>query len=163
MLMNRIVFRIVAHSSVGKLDGLLNSTLRSNITYLVWGPPGSLKPHQGSITRWATKALKKFEPKPIIYVTFENQNRTTNYFDTVWMLENNRSRDDMKTWLSTGFFSVVTALNFCDSLTIFGLDAQNSCSSNSTKHIKVSFCQIKFDKPWISKPSFSTAKKQFKV
>ena len=118
------------------MDRIVNSSLGEKITYLLWGPPATLSGN-GSIAKWASRTLQKIKPKPHLYVSFENANSSTTYFDLIWALENNRSRETTKTWLSTGFFSVVTALNFCDSVTIFGLDAQNSCENNSTKQIRV--------------------------
>ena len=121
----------------------MNKSLGSNITYLLWGPDSAVKTPNGSITRWATKILQTLAPKPIIYVTFENGHSTTPFFRTIWKLENNGSVFDVNKWLTTGFHSVVTALNFCDSLTIFGLDAQKSCEDKAKNKIKVSFCQTR--------------------
>ena len=113
---------------------------KSATTYLVWGPTDSLT-QTGPISKWASASLKTIKPKPKIFMSFGTENDTygIQYFDEVWNLEKMKTKTKSKVWLSTGFFTVVTALNFCNSITIFGLDAKDqNCDSEDTISHKVS-------------------------
>ena len=106
-------------------------------TYIGYGGPIEHEIH-GAVWNWAMKALTDVSPqtKVFTFVTTEH-NPSSDYFNKLWTLETNRSLKQTKTILSNGFYSVITALNLCESVTIFGLDGNSSCNDGK-QNVKVS-------------------------
>ena len=121
---------------------IVREDVLKNVTYLVWAPPSTLTP-QGAIMKWAQKVLPQVKSKLRIFVSFPTKDNTSGleYFDNVWELENaGKQLKKREVWLSTGFFSIVTSLNFCSSITIFGLDAGKlDCYKKFPRKQKVMF------------------------
>ena len=59
----------------------------------------------------------------------------TMYFDKMWVLETGTDAWLSHTWLSTGFFTVVTAFNICEEVTLFGFAQSDHCRKKK-RHTK---------------------------
>ena len=124
------------------MSRIVREDASKNVTYLIWGPSATTQP-DGVIAKWVRKLPSKLR----VFLTFATANNPSglNYFDDIWALESSGRRSKQKVWLSTGFFTVVTSLNFCSSVTIFGLDAKElQCGTAKERDLKVRLYEFSF-------------------
>ena len=88
----------------------------------------------GNAMKKAQKMLNLTNSKLTMYTA---KLKSTKYFDDMWREEKKQSRDATTTWLTTGFFSMVTALNVCDQITTFGFMTPEDCKLPQNAHFKV--------------------------
>ena len=117
-----------------------NETKGGNfVKYLGIGPQGTMLPGERFPT-WANLSVRSLGPTAQLFLIKTVDNRTeasSSYFADIWTLETNQTLEKSKTWMTMGFFSVVVALNLCDSVFIFGMDTGVSCAPGNNKKIKV--------------------------
>ena len=125
------MFRVIAHSAINNIPSNLSKfelTIQKT-TYLVWGPHHDVR-SSGSAYKWAltTHDFIADHRTPNVKVFIVGSKNTTNYFDGIWEEERGVNRTTTSTWLSTGFFTMVTALNVCDQVTLFGFVKRTDCA-----------------------------------
>merc|ERR1712226_230132 len=133
--------RVVAHSSDNSAKLLLPFESLHNTTYLIWGPKQSVeKGHRGYARRFAQNTYQKYNKTMDVFIV--KNDTSTMYFDNIWVLERGLNRSETHTWLSTGFFTVVTALNICEEVRLFGFVQDDHCrKGNSSKDYKYQYDQ----------------------
>ncbi|XP_075263450.1 alpha-N-acetylgalactosaminide alpha-2,6-sialyltransferase 5-like [Convolutriloba macropyga] len=119
---------VIAHSAVNHVSKISKMESDDKKTYLVWGPNRSVLPDKYAY-KFAKRMFHNYKKTIKVYIV-----KSEKYFDTIWELQNKTPRNATRTWLSTGFFSVVTALNICNQITLFGFVRQNYCDGNNTQH-----------------------------
>ncbi|XP_063724073.1 alpha-N-acetylgalactosaminide alpha-2,6-sialyltransferase 5-like [Symsagittifera roscoffensis] len=127
----RTTHRVIAHSAINNIPSNLSISELTNekTTYLIWGPHHDVR-SSGSAYKWAlrTHDFVADHRTPNVKVFIVGSKNTTNYFDGIWEEERGVNRTTTSTWLSTGFFTMVTALNICDQVTLFGFVKRTDCA-----------------------------------
>ncbi|XP_069795397.1 alpha-N-acetylgalactosaminide alpha-2,6-sialyltransferase 3 isoform X1 [Narcine bancroftii] len=123
----RTTVRVVSHTSVPLLQqkqlhyfGEGNET-----TYVIWGPYRNMRQDgRGATYNELRKLARKF-PQAKIYLTTEERMK---YCDRLFKQETGKDRVLSGTYLSTGWFTLVLAMEVCPKIHIFGMINDTYCS-----------------------------------
>lgn len=138
---NRTTVRIIAHSSlqqVLKHKELLDS--RQDTVYIFWGPRNFMRRDGKGHIFNSLRELKHAMPKLKIYIMSRFQMLK---IDELFKKESGTDRRKANWWLSTGFFSMATALELCDKISVFGMVPPDHCSSPSRSPVPYHYYQPK--------------------
>ncbi|XP_078264299.1 alpha-N-acetylgalactosaminide alpha-2,6-sialyltransferase 3 [Rhinoraja longicauda] len=134
---SRTSVRVVSHTSVPLLQqraqyyfGEANETV-----YVIWGPLRTMRQDGRGATYNELRRLARKYPQAKIYVTTEER---MNYCDRIFKMETGKDRILSGTYLSTGWFTLVLAMEVCPKIHIFGMVNNTYCSlhrSGSRKKI----------------------------
>lgn len=119
--------RVVSHTSVplllkNELYYFENST---DITYVFWGPERNMRQDgKGHIFNALLKIARKYPNVKIYVVTREK----IEYCDDVFQNETGKNRMKTGAFLSTGFFTMILAIDMCESIHVYGMIDDNYCS-----------------------------------
>ncbi|XP_035247075.1 alpha-N-acetyl-neuraminyl-2,3-beta-galactosyl-1,3-N-acetyl-galactosaminide alpha-2,6-sialyltransferase isoform X3 [Anguilla anguilla] len=119
--------RVVSHTSVPLI--LKNETYyfqqSAGTVYVVWGPERNMRQDgKGKIFNVLLKAAKKYSHAKIYVVTREK----IQYCDGLFQNETGKNRMQSGAFLSTGFFTMVLAMDMCDSIQVYGMISDDYCS-----------------------------------
>ncbi|XP_032425984.1 alpha-N-acetyl-neuraminyl-2,3-beta-galactosyl-1,3-N-acetyl-galactosaminide alpha-2,6-sialyltransferase [Xiphophorus hellerii] len=123
----RTTFRVVSHTSVPLLVENKQYYFKqsADTTYVFWGPKRNMRQDgEGIIFNVLLKLAVKY-PKLNMYVMTQDK---IEYCDSVF--QNETGKDRMKTgaFLSTGFFTMILAMDMCDRISVYGMIDDNYCS-----------------------------------
>lgn len=124
---SRSTVRVVSHTSAPLLikNELYYFRQSSNTTYVFWGPERNMRQDgKGRVYNALLKMAKKYPDAKIYYVTREK----IQYCDNVFQNETGKNRMKTGAFLSTGFFTMILALDVCDSIHVYGMIDSNYCS-----------------------------------
>ncbi|KAK7896451.1 hypothetical protein WMY93_021776 [Mugilogobius chulae] len=119
--------RVVSHTSVPLLIRNEHYYFRqsANTTYVFWGPERNMRQDgKGKVYNALLKITKKYPEVKIYAVTKEK----IEYCDDVFQNETGKNRMKTGAFLSTGFFTMILALDMCDSVNVYGMIDNNYCS-----------------------------------
>ncbi|XP_005346105.1 alpha-N-acetylgalactosaminide alpha-2,6-sialyltransferase 6 isoform X2 [Microtus ochrogaster] len=123
---NKTTFRIVAHSSVFRVlrkpQEFVNRTPET--VFIFWGPPNKMQKPQGSILRVIQRAGLAFPNMEAYAVSPARMQQ----FDDLFRGETGKDREKSHSWLSTGFFTMVIAVELCDHVHVYGMVPPDYCS-----------------------------------
>ncbi|XP_066569029.1 alpha-N-acetylgalactosaminide alpha-2,6-sialyltransferase 6 isoform X2 [Amia ocellicauda] len=124
---NRSTIRVVAHSSVYRIirrpSEFLNKT--PDPVLIFWGPPTKIsKDAKGTLFRLIQKVSMAFTNLS----TFIIAPKKMRQFDDLFHKETGRDREKSRSWLSTGWFTMVIAIEMCDSIHVYGMVPPYYCS-----------------------------------
>ncbi|CAG5867663.1 unnamed protein product [Menidia menidia] len=124
---SRTAVRVVSHTSVPLL--VKNETYyfqqSANTTYVFWGPERNMRQDgKGPIFNLLLKMAIKYPEAKIYAVTRDK----IQYCDSVFQNETGKNRMKTGAFLSTGFFTMILAMDMCDSITVYGMIDNNHCS-----------------------------------
>ncbi|XP_053417381.1 alpha-N-acetylgalactosaminide alpha-2,6-sialyltransferase 6 isoform X1 [Nycticebus coucang] len=123
---NKTTFRVVAHSSVFRVlrrpQEFVNRTPET--VFIFWGPPSKMQKPQGSLVRVIQRAGLAF-PNMEAYAVSPTRMRQ---FDDLFRGETGKDREKSHSWLSTGWFTMVIAVELCDHVHVYGMVPPNYCS-----------------------------------
>ncbi|XP_045419297.1 alpha-N-acetylgalactosaminide alpha-2,6-sialyltransferase 6 isoform X1 [Lemur catta] len=123
---NKTTFRVVAHSSVFRVlrrpQEFVNRTPET--VFIFWGPPNKMQKPQGSLVRVIQRAGLVF-PNMEAYAVSPTRMRQ---FDDLFRGETGKDREKSHSWLSTGWFTMVIAVELCDHVHVYGMVPPNYCS-----------------------------------
>uniref|UniRef100_A0A8C6UE61 Alpha-N-acetylgalactosaminide alpha-2,6-sialyltransferase 3 n=1 Tax=Neogobius melanostomus TaxID=47308 RepID=A0A8C6UE61_9GOBI len=124
---SRTTVRVVSHTSAPLL--IKNEhyffTQSRNTTYVFWGPERNMRQDgKGRIFNALLKMAKKYPDANIYSVTREK----IQYCDNIFQNETGKNRMKTGAFLSTGFFTMILALDVCDSIHVYGMIDNNYCS-----------------------------------
>ncbi|NWI11299.1 SIA7D sialyltransferase, partial [Crypturellus soui] len=121
----RCTLRVVSHSSVPLL--LKNQHYffeqSQETVYVVWGPPKKMSREQGLTYRLLLEVMEKY-PSLQIY-TFTEEKMA--YCDAVFQNETGKNRMKSGTFLSTGWFTMILAMELCEQILVFGMVTDQYC------------------------------------
>lgn len=130
----RTSVRIMAHSSLQRVlrnrQQLLNSSL--DTVFIFWGPSQVMRRDGKGHVFNNLRQLKQTMPKVKIYIISRIQMLK---FDELFKKETGIDRRKSNSWLSTGWFSMATALELCDKISVFGMVPPDYCSSPSRRSV----------------------------
>ncbi|XP_077001969.1 alpha-N-acetylgalactosaminide alpha-2,6-sialyltransferase 6 isoform X3 [Tamandua tetradactyla] len=123
---NKTTFRVVAHSSVFRVlrrpQEFVNRTPET--VFIFWGPPSKMQKPQGSLVRVIQRAGLAF-PSMEAYAVSPTRMRQ---FDDLFRGETGKDREKSHSWLSTGWFTMVIAVELCDHVHVYGMVPPDYCS-----------------------------------
>ncbi|XP_071379422.1 alpha-N-acetyl-neuraminyl-2,3-beta-galactosyl-1,3-N-acetyl-galactosaminide alpha-2,6-sialyltransferase [Centroberyx affinis] len=124
---SRTSVRVVSHTSVPLL--LKNEHYyfqrSADTTYVFWGPERNMRQDgKGHIFNVLLKIAEKYPNVRIYAVTREK----IQYCDSVFQNETGKNRMKTGAFLSTGFFTMILAMDMCDSINVYGMIDDNYCS-----------------------------------
>ncbi|KAM4532796.1 alpha-N-acetyl-neuraminyl-2,3-beta-galactosyl-1,3-N-acetyl-galactosaminide alpha-2,6-sialyltransferase isoform 1-T2 [Fundulus diaphanus] len=124
---SRTNVRVVSHTSVPLLVKSERYYFKqsANTTYVIWGPEKNMRQDGRGVTfntllKLATKYLKAK-----IYMVTRDK---IQYCDNVFQNETGLNRMKTGAFLSTGFFSMILAMDMCDSISVYGMIDDNYCN-----------------------------------
>ncbi|XP_026312927.1 alpha-N-acetylgalactosaminide alpha-2,6-sialyltransferase 6 isoform X1 [Piliocolobus tephrosceles] len=123
---NKTTYRVVAHSSVFRVlrrpQEFVNRTPET--VFIFWGPPNKMQKPQGSLVRVIQRAGLVF-PNMEAYAVSPGRMQQ---FDDLFRGETGKDREKSHSWLSTGWFTMVIAVELCDHVHVYGMVPPNYCS-----------------------------------
>ncbi|KAK2499760.1 hypothetical protein MC885_021532 [Smutsia gigantea] len=129
---NKTTFRVVAHSSVFRVlrrpQEFVNRTPET--IFIFWGPPNKMQKPQGSLVRVIQRAGLVF-PNMEAYAVSPGRMRQ---FDDLFRGETGKDREKSHSWLSTGWFTMVIAVELCDHVHVYGMVPPDYCSRKGNHH-----------------------------
>ncbi|CAL8384435.1 alpha-N-acetyl-neuraminyl-2,3-beta-galactosyl-1,3-N-acetyl-galactosaminide alpha-2,6-sialyltransferase [Gadus morhua] len=124
---NRTTVRVVSHTSVPLLLREQNQLLRSSMgtTYVFWGPERHMRQDgKGRVFNALLKTAREHQGLGIYTLTKER----IQYCDQVFENETGKNRMKTGSFLSTGFFTMILAMDVCESILVYGMVDKNYCS-----------------------------------
>ncbi|KAK1803703.1 hypothetical protein P4O66_021110 [Electrophorus voltai] len=124
---NRTSVRMVSHTSVPHL--LRGERLffghDADTRYVVWGPERNMRQDGKGQVFNALAALARRHPPAHLYAVSREK---VLYCDRVFQEETGKDRMKSGAFLSTGFFTLILALEVCDSVDVYGMMDGSYCS-----------------------------------
>ncbi|XP_078406209.1 alpha-N-acetylgalactosaminide alpha-2,6-sialyltransferase 6-like isoform X2 [Cetorhinus maximus] len=122
----KTTLRVVAHSSVYRVikkpQEFLNKS--QEVVCIFWGPPSKMqKSNRGNMYRLIHQADLRFSNLSAFIVAPKKMQQ----FDELFRRETGRDRKKSHSWLSTGWFTMVIAIELCDNLQVYGMVPSNHC------------------------------------
>ncbi|XP_053551838.1 alpha-N-acetylgalactosaminide alpha-2,6-sialyltransferase 6 isoform X2 [Bombina bombina] len=124
---NRTTFRVVAHSSVPIVLRRPQEFLSRSPgqTLIFWGPPNRMQQNsKTNLYHIIHRASMAFPNVSAFVVSPRNMMR----FDQLFQAETGRDREKSHSWLSTGWFTMVIAVELCNKVHVYGMVPPNYCS-----------------------------------
>lgn len=136
--------RVVSHTSVPLI--LKNETYyfeqSVGTVYVVWGPEKKMRQDgKGRTFNALQKAAKKFPHAKIYMLTREK----VQYCDGLFQNETGKNRMLSGAYLSTGFFTMVLAMEMCDSIHVYGMISYDYCSQANHTAVPYHYYEKRMD------------------
>ncbi|KAM4635123.1 alpha-N-acetylgalactosaminide alpha-2,6-sialyltransferase 6 isoform 2-T2 [Polymixia lowei] len=124
---NRTSLRVVAHSSVFRVarrpNEFLNRTSSSPVI-IFWGPPTKIgKDAKGTLYRLIQRVSMTYSNLSFFTIAPNKMHK----FDSLFHRETGRDRKKSQSWLSTGWFTMVIAIEMCDNIKVYGMVPASYC------------------------------------
>ncbi|NXO21626.1 SIA7D sialyltransferase, partial [Cisticola juncidis] len=122
----RCTFRVVSHTSVPLL--LRNQPYffqqSQETLYFIWGPAKKMsREKMGPTYQALLKVVQKYPQLKIYTLTEEKME----YCDDVFQNETGKNRLKSGSFLSTGWFTMILAMELCEQICVFGMVSDNYC------------------------------------
>ncbi|KAJ0012059.1 hypothetical protein NQD34_013034 [Periophthalmus magnuspinnatus] len=131
---HKTTLRVVSHTSVPLI--LLKPQYffgQSNDTvYVVWGPLRNMRKDGNGIVYNMLKRAAENYPQAQIYVTTEER---MNYCDMVFKKETGKDRIQSGSYLSTGWFTLILAMDMCKEIHVYGMINHTYCKSDDYRKV----------------------------
>ncbi|XP_042365257.1 alpha-N-acetylgalactosaminide alpha-2,6-sialyltransferase 6 [Plectropomus leopardus] len=122
--------RVIAHSSVFRVVRRPNEFLQrpdSNPMIIFWGPPNKIaKESKGTLYRLIQRVSMTYSNLSCFSITANKMRK----FDSLFQRETGRDRQKSHSWLSTGWFTMVIAIEICDNIKVYGMVPPNHCGKS---------------------------------
>lgn len=123
---NRTTVRVVAHSSVfsvvRKPAEFLNRS--ENPIIIFWGPSSKIsREAKGTLYRLIQRVSMSYRNLSFFFISPSKMQK----FDALFQKETGRDRKKSQSWLSTGWFTMVIAIEMCDNIKVYGMVPPNYC------------------------------------
>ncbi|KAG7320889.1 hypothetical protein KOW79_015304 [Hemibagrus wyckioides] len=131
---NKTTVRVVAHSSVRRLlhREAFFFNQEANTQYVVWGPERNMRQDgKGRVFNMLVKLTMKYPGARIYAVSREKMKQC----DRVFQNETGKNRMKSGAFLSTGFFTMIFALDVCDSINVYGMTDGSYCSLTNSSSV----------------------------
>ncbi|XP_026854167.2 alpha-N-acetylgalactosaminide alpha-2,6-sialyltransferase 3 isoform X1 [Electrophorus electricus] len=132
---SRTDLRVVSHTSVPLLVQKPQHFFgrRGNETaYVVWGPLRNMRGDgKGVVYNMLRQAAENY-PHARIYITTEER---MNYCDTMFKKETGKDRIQSGSYLSTGWFTLILAMDVCKEIRVYGMINNTYCRSEGYRKV----------------------------
>uniref|UniRef100_K7FKJ0 ST6 N-acetylgalactosaminide alpha-2,6-sialyltransferase 4 n=1 Tax=Pelodiscus sinensis TaxID=13735 RepID=K7FKJ0_PELSI len=118
--------RVVSHTSIPLLlrnQSYFFKQSRDTI-YVIWGPMKKMSREKVGMTYRTLREVKEMYPSLQIYTLTE---RMMAYCDEVFQNETGRNRMTSGSFLSTGWFTMILAMELCEQIFVFGMVSAGYC------------------------------------
>ncbi|XP_054908539.1 alpha-N-acetyl-neuraminyl-2,3-beta-galactosyl-1,3-N-acetyl-galactosaminide alpha-2,6-sialyltransferase [Poeciliopsis prolifica] len=124
---NRTTIRVVSHTSVPLLVENQRYYFKqsTDTIYVFWGPKRNMRQDGGGIIFNVLLKLAVKYPKLNMYVMTQDK---IEYCDKVFQNETGKNRMKTGAFLSTGFFTMILAMDMCDRISVYGMIDDSYCS-----------------------------------
>ncbi|XP_032933438.1 alpha-N-acetyl-neuraminyl-2,3-beta-galactosyl-1,3-N-acetyl-galactosaminide alpha-2,6-sialyltransferase isoform X2 [Catharus ustulatus] len=123
----RCTIRVVSHTSVPLLLGNQPYFFQQfqDTLYIIWGPGKKMNREKkmGSTYQALLKLIEKY-PQVQIYTLTEEK---MTYCDDVFQNETGKNRLKSGSFLSTGWFTMILAMELCEQISVFGMVSDSYC------------------------------------
>ncbi|XP_014728813.1 PREDICTED: alpha-N-acetyl-neuraminyl-2,3-beta-galactosyl-1,3-N-acetyl-galactosaminide alpha-2,6-sialyltransferase isoform X1 [Sturnus vulgaris] len=121
----RCTVRVVSHTSVPLLLGNQPYFFQQSqdTLYVIWGPAKKMNREKGSTYQALLKVMEKY-PQVQIYTLTEEK---MTYCDDVFQKETGKNRMKSGSFLSTGWFTMILAMELCEKISVFGMVSDSYC------------------------------------
>ncbi|XP_030817251.1 alpha-N-acetyl-neuraminyl-2,3-beta-galactosyl-1,3-N-acetyl-galactosaminide alpha-2,6-sialyltransferase isoform X1 [Camarhynchus parvulus] len=122
----RSTIRVVSHTSVPLLLGNQPYFFQQSqeTLYFIWGPAKKMnREKMGSTYQALVKVMEKYPQLQIYTLTEEKMT----YCDDVFQNETGKNRMKSGSFLSTGWFSMILAMELCEQICVFGMVSDSYC------------------------------------
>ncbi|TRY95045.1 hypothetical protein DNTS_004680 [Danionella cerebrum] len=124
---NRTSVRIVAHSSIFRVlrkpSEFLNQS-QSKPIVIFWGPSSKIgREAKGTLYRLIQRVSLTYRNLSFFLISPGKMLK----FDSLFQKETGRDRKKSQSWLSTGWFTMVIAIEMCDNIKVYGMVPPNHC------------------------------------
>uniref|UniRef100_A0A8D2Q8F6 Alpha-N-acetylgalactosaminide alpha-2,6-sialyltransferase 6 n=1 Tax=Varanus komodoensis TaxID=61221 RepID=A0A8D2Q8F6_VARKO len=122
---NKTTFRVVAHSSIFRVlkrpQEFVNKTREAVLIF--WGPPVRMQ----KVLIKVIQRVSLSYPNMSAFVVSPSRMKQ---FDDLFKMETGKDRVSSRSWLSTGWFTMVIAVELCDKVHVYGMVPPNYCTKN---------------------------------
>ncbi|XP_006634827.1 alpha-N-acetylgalactosaminide alpha-2,6-sialyltransferase 3 [Lepisosteus oculatus] len=130
----KTTLRVVSHTSVPLLlqkqqyfFGQANNTI-----YVIWGPLRNMrKDGKGIVYNMLQQVVENY-PQAKVFVTTEER---MNYCDKVFKLETGKDRIQSGSYLSTGWFTLILAMDVCREIHVYGMINETYCRTDGYRKV----------------------------
>ncbi|XP_065099847.1 alpha-N-acetyl-neuraminyl-2,3-beta-galactosyl-1,3-N-acetyl-galactosaminide alpha-2,6-sialyltransferase isoform X2 [Paramisgurnus dabryanus] len=133
--------RVVSHTSVPHLvrkQGFFFEK-EADTRYVVWGPEINMRQDgKGKVFNMLVKLARAYPHTQIYYVTREK----VQYCDDVFQNETGKNRMKSGAYLSTGFFTLILAMEACDSTLVYGMIDGSYCSQPNRSSVPYHYYEV---------------------
>ncbi|XP_061787845.1 alpha-N-acetyl-neuraminyl-2,3-beta-galactosyl-1,3-N-acetyl-galactosaminide alpha-2,6-sialyltransferase isoform X1 [Nerophis lumbriciformis] len=133
---SRTSVRVVSHTSAPHLvkNQRYYFEEAANTTYVFWGPQRNMRTDgKGGVFNALLRIAKKY---PDVRMYAMTQERVA-HCDQIFQNETGKNRLKSGAYLSTGFFTMILAMEMCDSIRVYGMINTDFCSG--TNHSAASY------------------------
>ncbi|XP_028918736.1 alpha-N-acetyl-neuraminyl-2,3-beta-galactosyl-1,3-N-acetyl-galactosaminide alpha-2,6-sialyltransferase isoform X2 [Ornithorhynchus anatinus] len=127
---NRSTLRVVSHTSVPLL--LRNQSYffgqSRETVYVVWGPGKHMNRDAGGSTYRTLLKVKEMYPGLQLYTLTDHMMA---YCDEVFQNETGKNRMKSGSFLSTGWFTMILAMELCERIVVYGMVSDSYCREKS--------------------------------
>lgn len=130
----RSTLRVVSHTSVPLLLRNYSHYFQQarDTVYVVWGPDRHMDRALGGRTYRMLLKLTQMYPGLQVYTFTE---RMMAYCDQVFQDETGKNRKQSGSFLSTGWFTMILALELCEEIVVYGMVSDNYCREGSRRSV----------------------------
>uniref|UniRef100_UPI00398F597A alpha-N-acetylgalactosaminide alpha-2,6-sialyltransferase 5 n=1 Tax=Pristiophorus japonicus TaxID=55135 RepID=UPI00398F597A len=130
----RTSLRVVAHSSIHRLlqkgGELLN--VSRDPAFIFWGPSSCMRRDGKGRLYNHLQLIHRILPRLKLH-TITRQKML--HFDELFERETGKDRKSSNSWLSTGWFTMIIALELCDRIDVYGMVPPNLCRDSSHRSV----------------------------
>ncbi|XP_072792946.1 alpha-N-acetyl-neuraminyl-2,3-beta-galactosyl-1,3-N-acetyl-galactosaminide alpha-2,6-sialyltransferase isoform X2 [Taeniopygia guttata] len=122
----RSTIRVVSHTSVPLLLGNQPYFFQQSqeTLYFIWGPAKKMnREKMGSTYQALVKVMEKYPQLQIYTLTEEKMT----YCDDIFQNETGKNRMKSGSFLSTGWFTMILAMELCEQICVFGMVSDSYC------------------------------------
>ncbi|XP_061150220.1 alpha-N-acetylgalactosaminide alpha-2,6-sialyltransferase 6-like isoform X7 [Syngnathus typhle] len=128
----RTTLRVVGHSSVYRLvrrpDEFMVGGIDDQPIIVFWGPPSKItEDSQGTMYGSIQKICSTYKRALCFTLAPEKMYR----FDKLFEWETGRDRFKSNSWLTTGWFTMVIAIEICDNIKVYGMVPPSYCGNQT--------------------------------
>ncbi|CAL8278795.1 unnamed protein product [Lota lota] len=132
----RTSLRVVSHTSVPLLlkrpQQFLGAAAANDTVYVVWGPLRNMRRDGKGVVYNMLQQAAVQHPQARIYVTTEER---MNYCDMVFKKETGKDRIQSGSYLSTGWFTLILAMDMCKEIHVYGMINDTYCRSDGYRKV----------------------------
>ncbi|XP_037120980.1 alpha-N-acetylgalactosaminide alpha-2,6-sialyltransferase 6-like isoform X2 [Syngnathus acus] len=128
----RTTLRVVGHSSVYRLVSRPDEFMVGGVDYqriiVFWGPPSKItKDSKATMYTSIQKICSTYKRALCFTLAPEKMSR----FDKLFEWETGRDRFKSNSWLTTGWFTMVIAIEICDNIKVYGMVPPSYCGNRT--------------------------------
>ncbi|XP_064416187.1 alpha-N-acetylgalactosaminide alpha-2,6-sialyltransferase 5 [Latimeria chalumnae] len=168
---NKTSLRVIAHSSMQYILRNRNELLNVShgTVFIFWGPTSYMRKDGKGLVYNNLKGMNQILPQLKLYVITRQKMLQ---FDELFKRETGKDRKVSNTWLSTGWFTMIIAIELCDRIAVYGMAPPNFCRDRRHRSVPYHYyepsgpdeCRMYISHEWGQKGShhrFITEKKVF--